>query len=84
MSTQELPQAEIAIPTECDGHHINAWEDGKKRHIGPTENSPAVTLQFSIWDADELSGVGLGSDFCGYYALDISLEFPSTVSDSSN
>lgn len=43
-----------------------------------------MTLRFSVWDADELSGVGLGSDFCGYYALDISLEFPGIAGDSSS
>ncbi|EIW58161.1 uncharacterized protein TRAVEDRAFT_47335 [Trametes versicolor FP-101664 SS1] len=80
---QEPPHVADAIPTECDGHHINAWEDGKKCHQGPAGHVPAVTLQFSIWDADDLSGVGLGSDVCGYYALDISLEFPDVASGGS-
>lgn len=83
MSSQELPQIDVAIPTECDGQHVNAWKDGMKRHQGPAEDLPSVTLQFSIWDADELSGVGLGSDFCGYYTLDISLELPDAANGSS-
>lgn len=71
-----------AIPAECDGHHINAWEDGKKCYQGPVGNLPAVTLQFSIWDAGELSGVELGDEDYGYYTLDISLEFPLPVRSS--
>ncbi|KAI0820307.1 heterokaryon incompatibility protein-domain-containing protein [Trametes gibbosa] len=84
-SPAECLSQNTEVPTECDGHHINAWKDGEKCHHGPTDTEfPSVTLQFSIWDADELSGVGLGHPGYGYYALNVTLKFPMTASGGNN
>ncbi|KAI0640771.1 heterokaryon incompatibility protein-domain-containing protein [Trametes meyenii] len=70
-------------PRRCSGEseHVSTWTDGKKHFPNPLEDSSSVTLRFiSLWDRDELSGVGL-QDYLGYnlykppfYALEITYE----------
>ncbi|KAI0353230.1 HET-domain-containing protein [Trametes cingulata] len=73
-ASEDRDAGQLAERGPCN--HVDVWEDQKKRFPGPSEESGAVVLQFSVWDADEEHSVGLGSFHNGFYALDIHMELP--------